>query len=300
MGLLSSSKKNAVTNNSTVNDNRVSVGEGASVIDLGGGTYDQSVTDNSSVFNDYSVNDSSTSEFTDNSVTTATDNRDYSTLNDFSLVDNSDRSFADNSVTTATDSRDYSVNDNSSTLNDFSLVDNSDRSFVDNSVTTATDSRDYSVNDSSDRSYTDNSVTTATDSRAWDYSVSDSSTDNRDFSVNDYSDRSFTQNYNITALDGGAIAGIEGVANAAIGGSARQLSAALDFGKGALDAANETTRTTAGLLTNVLGSQQEFARGFVADFYKSQQTEQERGFDRIASMGTVVVLVIGAALVLRR
>lgn len=284
MGLLSSSKRNSVTNNSTVNDNRVSVGEGASVIDLGGGTYDQSVTDNSSVFSDYSVNDSSTSEFTDNSVTTATDSRDYSvndnssTLNDFSLVDNSDRSFVDNSVTTATDSRDYSVNDYS------------DRSYVDSSVTTATDSRswDYSVNDSSDRSYRDNSVTNATDSRAFDYSVNDSSSDNRDFSVNDYSDRSFTQNYNITALDGGAISGMEATTKAA-----------LDFGRGALDAANETTRTTANLLSGVLGSQQEFARGFVADFYKSQQTEQERGFDRLAQLGTIAVLVIGAGMIMK-
>jgi hypothetical protein len=151
-------------------------------------------------------------------------------------------------------------------------------------------------------------VTTATDSRAWDYSVKDSSSrtytdnsaDSRDYSVNDSSDRSFHETYNITAIDGGAVKGMEGTARAAITGSSDQLSRALDFGQGALDAANETSRTTAGLLKSVLGSQQDFARAFVGDFYKSQQTEQERNFDRLASLGTVVALVIGAGFVLTR
>ena len=93
---------------------------------------------------------------------------------------------------------------------------------------------------------------------------------------------------------------MEGTARAAITGSSDQLSRALDFGQGALDAANETSRTTAGLLKSVLGSQQDFARAFVGDFYKSQQTEQERNFDRLASLGTVVALVIGAGFVLTR
>lgn len=81
--------------------------------------------------------------------------------------------------------------------------------------------------------------------------------------------------------------------------------AGFTFGREAMDEANwlagkALDAVSFGLqeVSNEAGETRQWARDFVGEFYQSQQTEAERNFDRISSLATVAVLVLGAGYIL--